>query len=255
MLRTSSRTHTIIYAILLSIVIICTTVHLSTYVSAQLDPNDPNNMIYMSVLVSGILAPPASFTLALYSSRLISVQEQLHELAVADPLTGLFNRRAFEEVFTREIARSHRTGKAASLVLLDIDHFKSVNNQHGHAGGDIALRNVAELMRRTIRYGTDETARWGGEEFVVLLGETPHEKAGHAANRIRQAIEKMDLKYANQPINVTASFGVTECYPNEKLVDVVARADKCLRYAKKQGRNTVVVHPKRSGPVPAKSAA
>ncbi|MEM1390645.1 MAG: GGDEF domain-containing protein [Pseudomonadota bacterium] len=255
MLRTSSRTHTIIYAVLLSIVIICTTVHLSTYVSSHLDPNDPNNMIYMSVLVSGILAPPASFMLALYSSRLISVQEQLHELAVADPLTGLFNRRAFEEVFAREIARSNRTGKPASLVLLDIDYFKAVNNQHGHAGGDVALRNVAETIRRTVRYGTDETARWGGEEFVILLGETSHEKAGHAANRIRQAIEKMDLKYADQPINITASIGVTECQPNEKLVDVLVRADKCLRYAKKQGRNTVVLHPKRSAPQPSKTAA
>lgn len=244
MLRTTSRSHTFIYAILLSIVIICSTVHLSSYVASQLDPNDPKNLIYMSVLVSGILAPPASFTLALYSHRLIRVQEQLHELAVADPLTGLFNRRAFEEVFTREIARSLRTGSPVSIVLFDIDHFKNVNSKIGHAGGDIALRNVSETIRRTIRYGTDETARWGGEEFVVLLGETPHEKAGHAANRIRQAIEQMDLVYADQSVPITASFGVTECHPNEKLVDAVARADKCLRHAKKQGRNTVVLHPK-----------
>lgn len=244
MLRTSSRSHTFIYAILLSVVIISSTVHLSSYVAAQLDPNDPRNLIYMSVLVSGILAPPASFVLAMYSHRLIRVQEQLHELAVADPLTGLFNRRAFEEVYAREIARSQRTGSPVSLVLFDIDHFKNVNSTLGHAGGDVALRNVAETIRRTIRYGTDETARWGGEEFVVLLGETPHEKAGHAANRIRQAIEKMDLVYANHNLNITASFGVTECQANEKLVDAVARADKCLRYAKKQGRNTVVLHPK-----------
>ncbi|MEL8054724.1 MAG: GGDEF domain-containing protein [Pseudomonadota bacterium] len=244
MLRTSSRIHTMIYAVLLSIVIICTTVHLSTYVAAQLDPNDPNNMVYMSVLVSGILAPPASFVLALYSNRLIRVQEQLHELAVADPLTGLYNRRAFEELYAREIARSNRTGQSVSLVLFDVDYFKTVNAKHGHAGGDVALRNIAETIRRTIRYGTDETARWGGEEFVILLGETPHEKAGHAANRVRQAIEKMDLIYADQRIHITASFGVTECQPNEKLVDVVARADKCLRHAKKQGRNTVVLHPK-----------
>jgi len=254
MLRTSSRAHTFIYAILLSIVIICSTVHLSSFVAAQLDPNDPRNMIYMSVLVSGVLAPPASFILAMYSHRLIRVQEQLHELAVADPLTGLFNRRAFEEVYTREIARAQRTGAPVSIVLFDIDHFKSVNSRLGHAGGDVALRNVAETIRRTIRYGTDETARWGGEEFVVLLGETPHEKAGHAANRIRQAIEKMELIYANQNVNITASFGVTECQANEKLVDAVSRADKCLRYAKKQGRNTVVLHPKKKT-VPTKDAA
>lgn len=244
MLRTSSRAHTFIYAVLLSIVIICSTVHLSAYVASQLDPNDPRNLIYMSVLVSGILAPPASFVLALYSNRLIRVQEQLHELAVADPLTGLYNRRAFEALFTRELARSARTGSAVSLVIFDIDHFKNVNSKLGHAGGDVALRNVAETIRRTIRYGTDETARWGGEEFVILLGETPHEKAGQAANRIRLAIEKMDLVYADQKVHITASFGVTECQPNEKLIDVVTRADKCLRYAKKQGRNTVVLHPK-----------
>ncbi|MEM1086193.1 MAG: GGDEF domain-containing protein [Pseudomonadota bacterium] len=244
MLRTSSRTHTMIYAILLSIVIICITVHFSNFIATQLDPNDPNNMIYMSVLVSGILAPPVSFLLALYSNQLIHVQEELRELAVSDPLTGLYNRRAFEEIFARETARSKRTGNPVSLVLFDIDYFKKVNAEHGHAGGDVALRNVAETIRRTIRYGTDEGARWGGEEFVILLGETAHENAGHAANRLRAAIEKMDLLYEEQRINITASFGVTECKPDDKLVDVVARADKCLRYAKKQGRNTVVLHPK-----------
>lgn len=244
MLRTTSRIHTFFYAILLSIVIICTTVHLSSYVASHLDPNDPANLVYMSVLVSGILAPPASFMLALYSHRLIRVQEQLHELAVADPLTGLFNRRAFEEVFEREKARTKRTGAAFSLVLFDIDHFKRVNSEFGHAGGDVTLRNVAETVRKTVRYGTDETARWGGEEFVILLGETPHAKAGQAANRIREAIENMDLRYANAQVAITASFGVTECHENDKLVDAVMRADKCLRYAKKKGRNKVIVHPK-----------
>lgn len=233
-----------IYAILLSIVIICSTVHLSSYVASQIDPNYPNSLVYMSVLISSILAPPASLTMAFYSNQLIRLQEKLRKLAISDPLTGLYNRRAFEALYAREMARSRRTGKSVSLVLFDIDFFKAVNDKHGHAAGDLALCHIAEIIRSTVRYGTDETARWGGEEFVMLFGETPHEMAGNAANRVRLAIEKMDLTCADQAIQITASFGVTECLPNETLIDVITRADKCLRYAKKQGRNTVVVHPK-----------
>lgn len=244
MFRTSSRLHTCVYSIILSVVIICMTIHLSTYVASFLDPHNPSNMIYMSVLISVLLAPPASLMMAIYSRRLILVQEELRELAVTDSLTGLYNRRAFEELYKREIARIKRHHSSASLVLFDIDHFKDINNTHGHVGGDVALQSIAQKIRKIIRFGTDEAARWGGEEFVILLGETNQKEAGLAANRIRRALETMKLYHNDQLIRITASFGVTECVPDEALIDAVARADKCLRYAKKRGRNTVIIYPK-----------
>ena len=243
MFRTSSRLHTCVYSIILSVVIICTTVHVSTHVATYLDPTDPSNMVYMSVLVSVILAPPASMMMAIYSRRLILVQEQLRELAVTDSLTGLYNRRAFEEMYKRELARMKRNHSSASLILFDIDHFKDINNAHGHVGGDAALQGIAQKIRKIIRFGTDEAARWGGEEFVILLGDTGEEEAGQAANRIRRTLEAMKLYHNKQPMEITASFGVTECIPDETLTDAVTRADRCLRYAKKQGRNTVIIYP------------
>jgi len=244
MFRTSSRLHTCVYSIILSVVIICATVHVSSHIAAFMDPSNPSSIVYMSVLVSILLAPPASLMMAIYSRRLILVQEQLRELAVTDSLTGLYNRRAFEELYKREIARMKRNHSNAALILFDIDHFKDINSAHGHVGGDVALQNISNKLRQIIRFGTDEAARWGGEEFVILLGETRQEEAGQAANRIRRALETMELQHNGQPIEITASFGVTECIPDEPLVDAVARADRCLRYAKKQGRNTVIIYPK-----------
>ena len=243
MFRTSSRLHTCVYSIILSVVIICATIHLSTMVASYIDASDPSNMVYMSVLVSVVLAPPASLMMAIYSRRLILVQEQLRELAVTDSLTGLYNRRAFEEFYKRELARMKRNHSKAALVLFDIDHFKDINTTHGHVGGDAALRHIAQKLRKIIRFGTDEAARWGGEEFVLLLGETDYQEAGQAANRIRHTLEMMKLYHNRQPIQITASFGVTECVPGEPLLEAVSRADRCLRYAKKQGRNTVIIYP------------
>ena len=250
MLRTSSRLHTIIYAVLLSIVLVCSTVHLSAWVASTLDPNDPSNLIYMSVVVSGVLAPPASLMLAIYSSRLIRVQEQLHALATTDPLTGLLNRRAFEVFYNREDARAARSGHVNSIILLDLDHFKNINSVFGHAGGDVALRNISECVRKTIRYGTDEAARWGGEEFAIILAETDRASGVKAALRLREQLNKLDIQFAGKRIPVTASFGVIQCELGEALEDAIRRADKCLYQAKKQGRDKVVAFkPKRAAAV------
>ena len=243
MLETSSRLHTFVYSALLSIVLICGTVHLASFVANHTDMNGAPNLVMISAIVSGILAPPASFMLALYSHKLINVQEQLHALATTDALTGLLNRRAFETHFKRESARYLRTGQSVSLLLLDLDFFKQVNNAHGHVGGDTALREVATCLRESMRFGTDEVARWGGEEFVVLLTNTGRETAIRAALRYRQRIESLRIDYGDLDIQVTASFGVVVCNRDEPLEGAIARADLCLRQAKRQGRNRVVAFP------------
>ena len=243
MLRTSSRLLTFVYATLLTIILICSTIHLSALVASNLDPNNPANMMYMSVIVSCVLAPPASFMLAIYSNRLIRVQEQLHQLATTDPLTGLLNRRALSEFFDLENARAKRTGQSMSMLLIDLDHFKRINNLHGHAGGDVVLRNLAECLRVTARYGVDQVARWGGEEFAILLTNTNYQTSLKAAKRFHQKIHEIEVLHADKKIRVSASLGVVVVRPDETMEDAVKRADACLAQAKRQGRNRIVAFP------------
>ncbi|MCF6328767.1 MAG: GGDEF domain-containing protein, partial [Henriciella sp.] len=192
MLETSSRLHTIVYACLLSVVVICGSVQLSAFVSTSFDLTGSSNLVVLSAIVTAILAPPVSFLLASYSNKLIRVQEKLYALATTDPLTGLLNRRAFEALYDRESARSARKNQPISLLMLDLDYFKDINNRHGHPGGDVALRALANCLRKSVRFGSDEIARWGGEEFAILLTDTGRETAIRAALRYRQKVESLD---------------------------------------------------------------
>lgn len=243
MLSTSSRLHTVVYAILLSVVLICATVHFTAIITPYLEERAANTALLTSAIASCILAPPASILMALYSSKLISIQEQLHELATTDPLTGLLNRRAFAHRFERESARYDRTNRPISLLLIDLDYFKLINDRHGHAGGDEALRALSDHLKTTCRFGTDDIARWGGEEFAVLLSDTGHQSAMRVAERLRRQIETLKISFDEKPINLEASIGVIVCRKRETLEQAVQRADLCLRQAKAQGRNRITVFP------------
>ncbi len=243
MLETSSRLHTIVYACLLSVVVICGSVQLSAFVSTSFDLTGSSNLVVLSAIVTAILVPPVSFLLASYSHKLIRVQEKLYALATTDPLTGLLNRRAFEAVYDRESARSARKNQPISLLVLDLDYFKDINNRHGHPGGDVALRALANCLRKSVRFGSDEIARWGGEEFAILLTDTGRETAIRAALRYRQKVESLDIRFGEKQVHLTASFGIVVCNKGETLQNAVARADLCLRQAKTLGRNKVVAFP------------
>ena len=255
MLETSSRLHTIVYACLLSIVVICGSVQLSAFVASQFDLSGSSNLVVLSAIVTAILAPPTSFLLAIYSHKLIRVQERLHGLATTDPLTGLLNRRAFEDFYNRESARSARKNQPISLLVLDLDYFKNVNNRHGHAGGDVALCALSDCLRKSVRFGSDEVARWGGEEFAIILTDTGRETAIRAALRYRQKVESLDIRFDEKQIHLTASFGIVVCNKGETLKDAVARADLCLRQAKTLGRNKVVAFPASAAAAPKVEAA
>lgn len=243
MLSTSSRLHTIVYAVLMSVVLICATVHMTALMAPYLVAHNLNTAILTSAIASCILAPPASILMALYSSKLISVQEQLHELATTDPLTSLLNRRAFAHRYEREAARYDRTNRPISLLLIDLDYFKLINDKYGHAGGDEALRILAEHLRSTSRFGTDDVARWGGEEFAILLSDTGHQSAVRVAERLRRQIETLNVKFNDHQIHLEASIGVIACRKRETLEHAMQRADLCLRQAKAQGRNRITVYP------------
>jgi diguanylate cyclase (GGDEF)-like protein len=157
------------------------------------------------------------------------------KLAVTDPLTGLANRRGVEQHMRREVARVMRHGYRLSFVMLDIDHFKRVNDRFGHSMGDEVLRRVAESVGRTLRT-SDVAARWGGEEFLVVLTDTGLDGAGMCAERIRSAVDALDIPRVG---NVTISAGAAELARGEELSITLLRADELLYQAKAAGRNCV----------------
>ena len=157
--------------------------------------------------------------------------------AIYDALTGLFNRRSFDALMARELASQERYEHALSLVMIDLDHFKAVNDTHGHDAGDAALRDLAEILRNVCR-PSDLPCRWGGEEFVWLMPETNLEGAAQAAERLRADIEAHTFEKAG---TLTASLGVAQANNGESAEQVHKRADEALHRAKDGGRNRVEV--------------
>jgi len=162
---------------------------------------------------------------------------KLEELATTDVLTGTFNRRKFNELILAEIERVRRYGHPLSLLVVDIDHFKRINDTHGHDAGDEVLIVLAGLIRTGIR-ATDSLARWGGEEFVVLSPEVSVEEAAGLAERLRSAAGTYAYSFVGR---VTASIGVAQHRAGETPDELFARADEALYRAKEGGRDRVEV--------------
>lgn len=182
--------------------------------------------------------------------QMATLVEESQRLATVDPLTGLLNRRAFTAEAEREVARCQRYGEPLSLLLLDVDHFKQVNDRRGHATGDLVLQSVGRLLLREART-SDRVARWGGEEFVVALAHTGLDGAGCAAERIRAALEAhamVDLQ--GEALSVTCSVGIAELTPTDTLDALIDRADRAMYRAKGAGRNRVERGLKEAPPAP-----
>jgi len=157
-----------------------------------------------------------------------------------DSLTGLNNRRCFDEIILKESERSERYSHPTSLIMLDLDHFKEVNDNYGHQTGDIVLKNLGKILRDEVRL-SDTPCRYGGEEFAVILPETRLDEARRIAERIRKTIARQELFTSNNNVkfNVTASIGVASTEQNDTL-DLVECADLALYQAKKSGRNQTI---------------
>jgi diguanylate cyclase (GGDEF)-like protein/PAS domain S-box-containing protein len=164
------------------------------------------------------------------------LEQAILTMARTDHLTGLLNRRAGEDTFARELVRAHRYARELSCLLLDIDHFKRINDTAGHASGDHVLRVMGQLIGGRIR-GVDSAARWGGEEFLVVLPETSLKGASELGESLRALVES--TSFAVVP-RVTVSIGVAHVGVDESAEQAVARADKHLYAAKASGRNCVV---------------
>ena len=169
---------------------------------------------------------------ALQSQKL----EQAQAEARIDALTGLPNRRSFDERIDQFHALYDRGNSPYVVALLDIDHFKSINDEHGHGVGDKVLAFVADVLRSTQRW-TDHVARFGGEEFVILLPRLNGHKAKFVVDRQRALIENATLALGGQKLSVTVSAGIAEVFPGDTIAAVLARADEALYAAKASGRN------------------
>ncbi len=169
-----------------------------------------------------------------------SFHENLLSSALRDPLTKLFNKRYFLDRLDSELKFARRHGTAVSLLLLDIDHFKQVNDTHGHLAGDAVLTNLASLLLRTVR-NEDVVARFGGEELGIILRATPLEPALHLADRLRKTVEHTATPHGERELRVTVSIGAAE-YPStkvERIEELIEAADRALYRAKGGGRNRV----------------
>jgi diguanylate cyclase (GGDEF)-like protein len=175
------------------------------------------------------------------NAELIRKRATAEELARTDPLTGLNNRRAFHDLASVIVEQSRRHDRSYSLVVLDVDYFKRVNDTHGHGFGDKVLVKVAQIIADQARR-SDVSARIGGEEFALIMPDTQSGEAARLAERLRRAIEDLVIASQQGRLRITASFGVAERgHGNEPLDSVIRRADKALYFAKGEGRNRVIV--------------
>jgi diguanylate cyclase (GGDEF)-like protein len=183
-----------------------------------------------AILAEGIIFP---LFLLMLSERL---NRDLVVKAMHDPLTSLYNRRAFEEIAFRELSGAARTGLGISVAMFDIDHFKQINDKYGHAAGDAVLNAVSATLRRTLR-DEDFLCRWGGDEFCALLPRARRDQAQHVAERILKAFQELNFLLNGKPIEVGVSIGlVTDEKRSKDFSSLVQRADAALYRAKEAGR-------------------
>ncbi len=190
----------------------------------------------LSTLILIIVGLVWNVSILLMASERLEIR--LTSAALYDPLTSLLNRAGFRSYSQRQVARDQRGHLPTSLLLMDLDHFKSVNDEHGHEAGDQLLIAFAATARNAIRPG-DLLARYGGEEFVALLSNAPHRAAMEVAERLRTSFEHTHIMVGGQRLNRTVSIGVTELQPGETIEAALIRADRALYAAKHQGRNRV----------------
>ena len=176
------------------------------------------------------------------------LNRMLAEMAAVDPLTGLLNRRAAQEALEDELQRSRRLGEPFSVLMIDADHFKSINDLHGHAVGDRALQHLGTLLSAQMR-DIDRVGRWGGEEFIVLLPGTPLAQAQEVAERLRERTQSLPPRWQERAVPLTVSLGVSQwAGPSDELSALMARADAAMYRAKANGRNRVEVEPPPGAP-------
>jgi two-component system cell cycle response regulator len=189
-------------------------------------------------------------------AQLLSAREALREQATRDSLTRLWNRSSILEALTRELARAEREASPLGVVIVDLDHFKQINDNHGHPAGDVVLRESARRMQSGVRQ-YDSVGRYGGEEFLILLPNCGEAESFSQAERLRKQLSQNEIRIDDLSIRVTASFGVAAAIPGEPWTSegLIRRADEALYVAKKSGRNRVEILSYSPEPAPIAASA
>lgn len=219
-------------------------VQLRFYLGVPLRMHDGQKIGTLCVIDHVPRVPTAGQIAALADLARLTVSEiELRHVAMTDSLTGALTRRAVDARIAAEISRSQRYGNALGVIMVDIDHFKRINDRHGHGAGDLVLQSVVARMRSILR-NVDVIGRIGGEEFLVLLPETTAAPAVCVADRLRSALETHEIGWGETRLTITCSFGVTSLGSRDRdQASLMARADTALYAAKRQGRNRVVLAP------------
>lgn len=217
-------------------------VFLTADASSQVDI-EAMNAGALDYLVKGEISPRSLERSLRYALKLGDTLEALRQLATRDQLTGMLNRREFDRIMAEEAERSQRFGQPLALVMVDIDHFKAVNDTHGHPAGDAVLKEVAKILVAQLRT-VDRVARFGGEEFALILVQTGRGAAGDVAQRVVEAVAANPVVIEGGPtLNLTISAGVAVLPNDVSRIDLlVGAADRSLYAAKRGGRNRVMMH-------------
>ena len=229
----------IVYAIVFTVVVVSLSIHLTAFVYSHASPQSAGGYLLLSIGIAAVITPAGSYFLASYTADLIELQDRLSGFAVSDTLTGCLNRQAFITAVEREQKRMHRTAAPAAILLLDLDQFRILNSRYGHNGGDAVLKAIADEIKSNIRSGLDVAARWGGEEFVIMLAETSIGEAAVVGDRLRRHVEAMEIEHQGSRIKTTLTVGITDLHWAECLKQAIDRADSAVITAKMRGRNTI----------------
>jgi len=234
----SITTASIIMSVLLTFLITYFFDAVNLWTSPTLSNSDWLLIISSAVLVPLIVAPIASWHLVHLVFRIHELKTELHHLAITDALTGLNNRGAMMGSVAHLHQLAIRDKQPLLLLMMDIDHFKSINDQYGHAAGDRVLQELGAILKQIIR-GSDLVGRIGGEEFLLCLYKGTTTEAGHLVQRLQQAIREKDISFNGRAIKVTLSIGIAKMTPDTPLLlnELLQHADTALYQAKDAGRD------------------
>jgi diguanylate cyclase (GGDEF)-like protein len=215
---------------------------LCSILSAVTSVDDAGDLDFANVAANRVVAAIVLYSVCLLIYRNSLSADVLRRLATTDPLTGAFNRRHFMDLMVREQRRADRYGAIYSVLMIDIDHFKRVNDTYGHQVGDLAIQAMANACKKMMR-PTDIVARYGGEEFIITLTHTDREGALKVAERLREAVAEIVLPTDQGALSFTISVGVSTYAKPSRLEQIIGAADQALYAAKEGGRNRVCFGP------------
>ncbi len=208
------------------------------WISVKMEQKVDYTLLWQVLVAAGIVISLVIYRQILisrYNQKLKEKNAELEYLSRVDTLTGVFNRAKIDEMLSYQLDQAQRFTHGFALIVLDIDHFKQINDTYGHQSGDQVLIGISQLINQHIRK-SDTFGRWGGEEFIIICPESGHKQASILAEKLRQELE---LKVFTEVGQVTASFGIAQHQENDQAKDIIARADTAMYQAKVAGRNQV----------------